>query len=245
MELRIDKTKDGVKKYPLHSHGYYEIMTYINGSGHLASKNGDYPFEGGSVIIVPAGIEHGSVSENGFKNISIGGDFRSFFAFDEPLVLHDSSHEAETLATLVYENRYRQDEYLSALVSAYLYYLLRHIHLNTERERSIRAIVSDISARFSDSELQLTPLLQQSGYAEDYARALFRRTTGKTPNAFLQDLRIKHACFLLDVYPDAPLTHIAEQCGYTDYIYFSKQFKRLIDVSPRAYKSLAHDRSNA
>ena len=35
----------------------------------------NYPFEPGSVIIVPPEIRHDSVSENGFKNISIEGEF--------------------------------------------------------------------------------------------------------------------------------------------------------------------------
>jgi AraC-like DNA-binding protein len=244
MELRIGRTQAGVKAYPMHTHGFYEIMTYIEGEGRLASKTGDYPFSVGTVIIVPAQIEHGSVSKNGFCNIAIGGDFHSFFSFTEPFVFHDAPDgEGVTLAKLIYQNGYRQDEYLQSLVTAYLHYILRRIQPNTTREKTVRAIVSEIKNRFFDSEINLADILRKSGYAEDYARAFFREITGKTPNAFLTDLRVKHACFLIDVYGDAiSLAQIAEQCGYTDYVYFSKKFKSVTGVSPQNYKSISRQK---
>lgn len=239
MEIRIDRTREGVKKYPIHKHNYYEIMLYLEGEGYLATKKENYPFSVGTIIIVPPRIEHGSVSENGFKNISIGGEFELFFSFNEPIVLHDSPNkEGKMLASFIYENRFCQDEYLKGLVSTYLHFLLRNIQINKHSETVVKKIISEISDRFSDCELDLAKLLRQSGYAEDYVRALFKKTTGKPPNAFLTDLRIKHACFLIDVYGDSLLFgQIAEQCGYTDYVYFSKKFKERIGVSPYVYRN--------
>ena len=239
MEIRIHRTKDGVSKYPMHMHNHYEIMMYVEGCGHLATKKINYPFSVGTIIIVPPKIEHGSTSEKEFRNISIGGDFESFFSFEEPVVLQDTPNsEGKTLVSLIYDNRFCTNEYLTSLVSTYLYFLLEHVNINKQSEKTIKKIIFDISNRFSDSELDLTTLLCESGYAEDYARSLFKQLTGKTPNAFLTDTRIKHACFLIDVYADSlSLAQIAEQCGYVDYIYFSKKFKEVMGVSPRVYKA--------
>ena len=147
------------------------------------------------------------------------------------------SNEGRTLASLIYDNRFRSDEYLEVLISAYLHFLLKYIKVNKHSENIIKKIIFEISNRFADSELNLALLLQKSGYAEDYARALFKELTGKTPNVFLTELRIKHACFLIDVYGNSlSLGQIAEQCGYLDYIYFSKKFKEIMNVSPRKYK---------
>lgn len=238
MNLRINKTQDGIKTYPLHTHNHYEIMLYIEGNGQMITKKGNYSFSVGTIIIVPPKIEHGSTSKTGFKNISIGGDFDSFFSFEDPIVLCDSPNdEGKTLASLIYYNRFNSHKYLQALISAYLHFLLQHIKVNTQSENSIKKIIFDISNRFSDSELNLTELLKESGYAEDYARALFKHVTGKTPIAFLTDIRIKHACFLIDVYANSlSLEQIAEQCGFLDYVYFSKKFKEIIGISPREYK---------
>lgn len=240
METRIGITKDGIKNYPIHSHRYYEIMLYLQGEGRLATENGDYVFSPGTIIIVPPEIEHGSVSDSGFKNISVGGNFGAYFPFKSPIIASDSSNgEGKILASLIYENRFCADGYLQSLISAYLHFLVRRIKNKTESESNyvINGVISSISNGFLDSELSLSSLLNQSGYAEDYARSLFKKSTGKTPHAFLTELRITHACFLIDVYgATLQLSQIAEQCGYTDYVYFSKKFKELTGVSPNNYR---------
>jgi AraC-like DNA-binding protein len=102
---------------------------------------------------------------------------------------------------------------------------------------SVRTIAGDISERFLDSSLSLSELLKRSGYAEDYIRAHFKRIIGKTPTAFLHELRIKHACYLIETYHHIlPLSEIAAQCGYTDYVLFSKRFKTIIGMSPKEFK---------
>lgn len=88
-----------------------------------------------------------------------------------------------------------------------------------------------------DPEIDLIKILLTSGYSEDYIRACFKKITGKTPTDFLTDVRIKHACYLIDIYKDTlTLSEIAEQCGYVDYIYFSKKFKTVMGMSPRVYR---------
>ena len=78
--------------------------------------------------------------------------------------------------------------------------------------------------------------LQKSGYAEDYIRAQFKKFTGKTPTEFLTKIRIYHACYLIDAYKNTlSLAEIAEKCGYTDYVYFSRRFKHIMGISPREY----------
>ncbi len=50
------------------------------------------------------------------------------------------------------------------------------------------------------------------------------------------EVRINNACFLIDTYKHLlSLSEIAEKCGYTDYIYFSRRFKQITKVSPRKY----------
>lgn len=75
MRINVGITDDGVVAYPLHKHETWEIMTYMTGKGYLYTPEMNYPFKPGTVILVPPGMMHGSVSEQGFKNISIGGDF--------------------------------------------------------------------------------------------------------------------------------------------------------------------------
>ena len=223
----------------MHKHNHYEIMLYLHGTGYLKTTKEDYPFAPGSIIIVPPGIEHGSISDNGFKNISIGGEFEQLLYFHEPILLHDNARkEGALLAALIYDNRYKSKDYLSKLCSAYLHYLLLDLKIEDNMSAAVNKIICEITENFCDKNINLNAFLKKSGYAEDYIRAHFKKTTGKTPNAFLTDIRIKHACFLIDIYMHTlSLQQIAEQCGYTDYVYFSKKFKSIMGVSPQKYKN--------
>ncbi len=107
MNLQINRTNDGVVQYPLHTHSHHEIMYYVEGEGHMRTAVGDFPFRPGTVIIVPPGVEHGSVSKNGFRNISILGEFERHLNFDRVVSLVDTDmREGRVLAELIYENRY-------------------------------------------------------------------------------------------------------------------------------------------
>ena len=63
----------------------------MDGNGFLATTQGNISFEKGDIIIVPPRILHGSVSERGFVNISVGGDFNNLFMFDKPVKLFDNN----------------------------------------------------------------------------------------------------------------------------------------------------------
>ena len=238
MNFKINCTRDGVVRYPMHTHKNYEIMLYLKGKGYMRTEIGDIPFEERTIIIVPPNFKHGSISENGFKNISVEGDFHGYFHFDTVKSFSDNdAQEGKMLASMIYENRYGNSAYLSALCTAYLCFLAGRIQIDCTIQRSVQKIILEISHNAFDSQIDLSLILSKSGYSEDYIRSCFKKITGKTPNEFLTDMRIKHACFLLDVYHnELSLAEISEQCGYLDYIYFSKKFKSIMGVSPRAYK---------
>ena len=53
---------------------------------------------------------------------------------------------------------------------------------------------------------------------------------------YVTNLRIKHAQELL-VTTDLSIIAISEACGFQDYFYFIKIFKRLIEKAPTAFQS--------
>ena len=238
MSYRITCTQDGVVQYPMHTHKNFEIMLYLEGEGHMRTELGDFEFKKGSIIIVPPNVRHGSDSENGFKNISLEGEFRGYLGFDYVVCLYDNdAGDGTTLAKLIYENRYANASYLSSLCSAYISFLVQRLEIKNQIYKSINDIVAEISENAFDSEIDLTDILVRSGYSEDYIRACFKQITKKTPHEFLTDIRIRHACFLIDIYKkECPLSKIGEQCGYLDYVYFSKRFKALMGISPKEYR---------
>ena len=238
MGYTINRTQNGIVQYPMHTHKNYEIMMYLEGKGYMNTDRGRVPFSPGTIIIVPPNIRHGSVSQSGFKNISIEGEFDRCLCFNEVKSLSDNeSQEGKTLAHIIYVNRYGKSAYIASLCSAYICFIMQRLELDSTMQRSVQKVISEISQNAFDSQINLPLILSKSGYSEDYIRFCFKHTTGKTPNEFLTDIRIRHACFLIDVYRDElSLNEISERCGYSDYVYFSKKFKSILGVSPREYK---------
>lgn len=238
MKISISVTQPGVIRYPLHCHSFWEIMYYLEGTGHLVTSDTEYSFRPGTILIVPPRTIHGSVSEKGFKNISIGGSFEHLLLFNAPYSLADNSeHEGKMLAQAILRNQYGNHEYLSSLCASYVQFLLQHIRFDNHTAQTIRRIVTQIGESYTDPELDVTALLHESGYSEDYIRSRFRQLTGKTPVEFLVQLRIEHAQNMLDIYGhELTIGQISEKCGFSDPVYFSKRFKSQIGISPAAYR---------
>ncbi len=237
--ISVTVTQPNTLKYPLHHHSRWEIMYYLDGTGYLATSNKDIPFKKGDIIIVPPKIDHGSVSENGFVNISISGDFEHLLMFDNSVKLQDNeAFEGERLAQLILQNRYSNDEYLSALCTAYIHFLLKNAAYDNRLSRAVATIVSQMTERFADPDFNVAEILNQSGYTEDYIRAEFKRQTGVSPVRFLTDIRIEHAVKLFEIYGNIiTVSEAAAKCGFCDVVYFSKRFKQIMGESPETFKN--------
>lgn len=237
MDYIVNVTR--VESTALHTHDQYEIIHYTRGKGVMRTREKEYDVAEGDILVVPPGVAHGSYSAEGVERIYLRGDFRRTLSLDMPLLLQDNRRgEGTQLARLIYANRFGNREYLHTLCTAYLQFLLMHMEAKSGMGRAVSEVIYQLTSRFADADLDAAEILRQSGYAEDYIRAQFRHLTGKTPLEFLTDVRIRHACFLMEFYGETlSLGQVAEQCGYNDYVYFSKKFKQAVGLSPRAYQT--------
>lgn len=235
MNILIGCSISGIHQYPPHSHDRWEISCYTEGSGVCELNGSSYPFRPGTTILLPPGTVHYTASEH--TSIYIHGDFEHLLMFDEPLAVSDNEHgDAVRFARMIYRNRYGRGNYISSLCNTYIAYLLQEATLKNGLADTVRRISEQIIANAFDCNIDVSSFLSSSGYAEDYIRMRFRENIGMSPLRFLTKIRMDHACLLLDSYRDQlPLTQIAEQCGYTDYVYFSKLFKKATGMSPQKY----------
>lgn len=234
----ISITPPGIKDYPLHQHPTWEVMYYLSGSGYLATSGESLPFEPGSIMIVPPHIAHGSVSTNGFKNISISGDFSHLFHFKTIAAQKDDRYmHCGQLAQLIYENRYTTAECVASLCNAYAHFLIKNAEYKKPINSAIDKIIESATFHFYDPAFDITAVLRQSGYAEDYIRSEFKKATAMSPIDFLTKIRIDHAVKLLEIYADGiRIAELAESCGFNDPIYFSRRFRQLTGRSPLQYQ---------
>ena len=220
-----------------HQHNCYEIIFYRKGHGQFVLKDRKIPISPGKFIIVPPNTVHASKYSEDAETIFTKGDFNHIFSFSSPTVVMDTpDRTGEFFAKLLFENRFSNSEYLASLSNALAHFLLQNIQTEKDISVALQDVITKISEHFYDSNIDISEILRKSGYAEDYIRAQFKVFTGKTPVEFLTETRINHACYLIDIYKDTlSLNEIAEKCGYTDYIYFSRRFKQLMGVSPKSY----------
>lgn len=67
----------------------------------------------------------------------------------------------------------------------------------------------------------------------------FKQSTGKSPAAYMADLRLKRALDLLRA-TNRPVTEIALECGFSSSSHFAYAFKRVHGVSPLEYRRRWH-----
>ena len=93
-----------------------------------------------------------------------------------------------------------------------------------------------IKKNYDNSELSITKLLRESGYAKDYVRTKFFEVVKMTPKKYLTTVRMKKAKELINLCgDDVSIARIAEQCGIVDPAVFSKNFKQFYGISPKQY----------
>lgn len=225
------------KDTPLHMHKNYEIIVYTRGSGIFFTEDMEREVSSGEIVIVPPNTRHGGSFGGKADRMYICGEFNQIFNFDKPLVIADNSqNDGVMMAKMIYRNRHSNSEYVSALINAFAHFIVQSIKPDNEINLAVNEIMEKITNGFYDSGLDVSQLLNASGYAEDYIRSYFKRVTGKTPVEFLTEVRIKHACYLIDIYKGTmALSEIGEKCGYTDYTYFSRRFRKVMGISPRSY----------
>ena len=65
---------------------------------------------------------------------------------------------------------------------------------------------------------------------------VFRKVTGFSPIDYLLHVRLSKAAELL-LKSEMSISEIAQECGFTDSNYFSRQFKKRYNLSPRDYRN--------
>jgi AraC-like DNA-binding protein len=95
----------------------------------------------------------------------------------------------------------------------------------------IRKVTRYITKHYAEN-LSVKKMAALAGLDSDYFGALFKRETGNTLNQYLIKTRIRNAENMLRSGEYSQIGKVAEQCGYADVYYFSKQFKAVMGIPP-------------
>jgi AraC-like DNA-binding protein len=89
-----------------------------------------------------------------------------------------------------------------------------------------------------EHDWSLEGLAEVAGLSRSAFAAKFKTLVGESPLGYLRQLRVQRAMGLL-VRPGASIVAVANAVGYGDPFVFSKAFKKVVGVSPRAFRAEA------
>jgi AraC family transcriptional regulator, L-rhamnose operon regulatory protein RhaS len=101
--------------------------------------------------------------------------------------------------------------------------------------RAIAQAVAYLESHF-DEPLQIGELARRAHLSIRHFSRIFAENYGLPPLAYLQGLRLRHACTLLRQ-SGLQVTRIAQECGYRDGNLFCRQFKARYGLSPTQYRA--------
>lgn len=101
-------------------------------------------------------------------------------------------------------------------------------------DSKIKNSVDYLLQHYNDRDLSIKVIAEQSFMSEVYFRKLFKAEYGISPQKYIIRLRIQYAKELIST-GYYSLKEIALMSGYTDYKYFSTEFKKQVGVSPSDY----------
>lgn len=100
----------------------------------------------------------------------------------------------------------------------------------------VAAVQGYMLSRLSEPP-SLAELAAWAGMDRFHFAKTFRKLTGHAPLQHFLHLRMARACLLLDA-GEGNIASVANELGYADAHYFSRQFRQVIGLSPSAYRSL-------
>lgn len=98
----------------------------------------------------------------------------------------------------------------------------------------VNTVYQYISDHYRDN-LSLKAVAAQVNMSSSAFCRFFKKRTGKTFSRFLNELRIGYACKLL-MESDDTATQICYNGGFNNFSYFSRQFKKITQLTPMKYK---------
>ncbi len=237
-------------------HDDWLILYCVDGKATVRIDNRPYNVSKGDLLVLPDGQPHSYRSDNKdpwtiywvhFKGERAGDYMHNLGLAKGQYILRVGVRTKlindfrELIDTSSLERGYCIQAFMHA--SNLLKQILSYIIL-LEREQIVREsgnfkleqvhalMQQNINGRLSLEELASSVNMSKYHFAKEY-----KRRTGASPISRFIDLKMKRACYLLDI-EDRNISEISYMLGYDNPYYFSRIFKKVTGYSPREYRNL-------
>lgn len=249
-----------------HTHAdFSELVIVLEGSAINIVGEEQFKVEKGDVFVMGMGSSHGYAEAKDFKicNIMFRFDrlleanldvkelagFHSLFvvdpvtaeSFESRLKLSPELFNKVKKIVLAAIDEYEHDTPAKkTLLFAYflqIVVILSRYYGTTPKEKEsegISAAAAYMERHFNEN-ITNEKLLEISHYSQRHFIRLFTECYHTSPHKYLQNIRMRQACILLSQ-TDKSITEIASCCGFNDSNFFTRVFKRQMNITPREYR---------
>lgn len=256
---------------PYHWHVEYEIIRLIRGNIHFTLNEKTFWASAGDILFVADGIVHGCFTEGDdciyecavfelrAANGSCREKIRKILNHEIVIIDHFSQKDSQIQAvvSMFFESLKQKTPGYELLLQGALYQFLGLIFAqnlyksapNAASMRGNRRHIAQLKRAFHLIEtsyfepLTLRELAAASGLSPKYFCRFFKDMTQRTPIDYLNYYRIECACDKLTT-EDKTALEIAYACGFNDFSYFIKTFRKYKNTTPNKFLS-AYKEANA
>lgn len=135
-------------------------------------------------------------------------------------------------------NRVAEISNEKGLLLSFLNALGRTVNNVSSTNHKIEEVISFLTTHYN-MDISIKELADSCGLSQSRFLYLFKQKAGQSPHTYQQMLRINN-CAMLLTSTELSVTEIGMLSGYTDPLYFSRVFKKLMGISPRQYRQQYH-----
>lgn len=227
--------------FPVHLHNAFEFVTVFDGEMKITIDGKEYILtKGESVLIFPNQL-HLFESKNSRHMLCI-------FSPELVKAYHQKIKKSRPL-----NSKFTLDTYLISAIDALkdssttfekkgaLYSMCAFFDKKTSYapyqptdKDLLHNIFSFVEENFN-KECSLKELETNTGYSYSYLSRSFKKVTGMSFNLYVNQYRIRNACYLLSN-TDLTVLQCALDSGYTSLRSFNRNFSELLSITPKQYR---------
>lgn len=227
---------------------YLSIVQSVEGSYDITLGNGKAEKTGErGFFIAPAGVEqtivHHVSPENKtmtcrwiFLDVVINKTISIDTLYQFPTVIND---ERKHILNAFFDRLFETDDIWENYGDCYklMKYLVQAANeAPNEIHKDVQRTISFMREHYSE-EIRIVALAEAAGMSESNFYAIFKKYTGTSPIAYLNNYRLSVAADRI-IETKSSVSEIAYSVGINDPLYFSKLFKRTYGTSPKEYRQI-------
>ena len=250
---------------PLHWHDEFEIIHILSGMYNMYYGDHEIKLSKGDICIIPGKIIHGDGQEKSqclYESVVFDIDLIRQHSYSPDMFITDILNDNLCLDTVISKDHKEissaidkffelikiKPEGYELIASGYLLILFglikkeglykrRQILTNHKKARAeqLEAVLNIIRQNYSQN-LTLEEMADYAGLSPKYFCRLFKDMTEHTPVEYLNWFRVSRACTMLRE-TNEKLSDIAFNCGFNDFSYFIKIFRRYKGMTPYKYRT--------